>query len=226
MVSSRLTGAVKGHTLLKKKSDALQVRFRLITRSIISTKDQLAGYIKEALFSLAQAKFTGCDIGKHVVENVKVAQMRVSRRHENVAGVNLPVFTCVKGGKDNYELCCLSRGGQVITKIKSNFQKCTQLLVDLASLQSAFFILDTVIKLTNRRVNALEHVIIPRIERTMAYITTELDELEREEFFRLKKIQNKKKLAKNNFETRKTRGSVTDIAINLLEETSDIDVLF
>ena len=52
------------------------------------------------------------------------------------------------------------------------------------------------IKVTNRRVNAIDNVIIPRIERTISYITSELDEAEREEFYRLKKIQEKKKQAK------------------------------
>lgn len=49
------------------------------------------------------------------------------------------------------------------------------------------------IKLTNRRVNAIEHVIIPKIENTIAYVVSELDEGDREEFFRLKKVQDKKK---------------------------------
>ena len=49
------------------------------------------------------------------------------------------------------------------------------------------------IKVTNRRVNALEHVLIPRTENTIKYINSELDELDREEFYRLKKVQGKKK---------------------------------
>ena len=56
-----------------------------------------------------------------------------------------------------------------------------------------FVILDEVIKVTNRRVNALEHVLIPRTENTIKYINSELDELDREEFYRLKKVQGKKK---------------------------------
>jgi|SRR5579862_2458602 V-type H+-transporting ATPase subunit D len=59
--------------------------------------------------------------------------------------------------------------------------------------QTAFVILDEVIKVTNRRVNALEHILIPRTENTIKYINSELDELDREEFYRLKKVQGKKK---------------------------------
>ena len=66
-------------------------------------------------------------------------------------------------------------------------------MVELASLQTAFLTLDQAIKTTNRRVNALENVVTPRLENTVSYIKGELDELEREEFFRLKKVQAKKK---------------------------------
>merc|ERR1711972_666608 len=53
---------------------------------------------------------------------------------------------------------------------------------------------DVEIKMTSRRVNALEYVLIPRIEEVLAYITQEMDEQSREEFFRVKKVVEKKKL--------------------------------
>lgn len=56
--------------------------------------------------------------------------------------------------------------------------------MELASLQTAFTILDEVIRLTNRRVNAIEHVVIPKLDNTIKYIMSELDEMDREEFFR------------------------------------------
>jgi H(+)-transporting ATP synthase subunit D len=56
----------------------------------------------------------------------------------------------------------------------TNYANAIQLLVELASLQTSFVTLDEVIKTTNRRVNAIEHVIIPKIERTLAYIISEL----------------------------------------------------
>ncbi len=65
--------------------------------------------------------------------------------------------------------------------------------------------LDEVIKVTNRRVNALEFIVIPRIEFTISYIEKELDEESREDFFRLKRVTDnkKKKKAEDLFEAEK-----------------------
>lgn len=229
LMKARLKGAQTGHSLLKKKADALQMRFRLILAKIIETKTLMGDVMKEAVFSLAEAKFTTGDFNQVVLQNVTKAQIKVRSKKDNVAGVNLPVFECYQDGTDSYELAGLARGGQQLAKLKKNYQKAIHLLVDLASLQTSFVTLDEVIKVTNRRVNAIEHVIIPRIERTLAYIISELDEREREEFYRLKKIQEKKRQAREIKEKRqaelKAKGIYSDSPANMLDE-EDEDLLF
>ena len=59
--------------------------------------------------------------------------------------------------------------------------------------QTSFQELDEAMRVTNRRVNALDNVVIPKLENTMHYIASELDEREREDLFRLKKVVAKKK---------------------------------
>ncbi|XP_045480541.1 V-type proton ATPase subunit D [Harmonia axyridis] len=228
LMKSRLKGAQKGHSLLKKKADALQMRFRMILGKIIETKTLMGEVMKEAAFSLAEAKFATGEFNQVVLQNVTKAQLKIRTKKDNVAGVTLPVFECYQDGTDTYELAGLARGGQQLAKLKKNYQSAIKLLVELASLQTSFVTLDDVIKITNRRVNAIEHVIIPRIERTLAYIISELDELEREEFYRLKKIQDKKRIARKKLEEEKAALGIIERemeAANLLDE-GDEDILF
>jgi len=229
LMKSRLAGAQKGHGLLKKKADALQMRFRQILGKIIETKTLMGEVMKEAAFSLAEAKFATGDFNQVVLQNVTKAQIKIRTKKDNVAGVTLPVFESYTDGSDTYELAGLARGGQQLTKLKKNYQAAVKLLVELASLQTSFVTLDEVIKITNRRVNAIEHVIIPRIERTLAYIISELDELEREEFYRLKKIQDKKRIARKKAEVKKAELLAAGIDVreqsNILDE-DDADLLF
>ena len=64
---------------------------------------------------------------------------------------------------DDRSMLGLTGGGQAIAKCKDRFSKFLKTLIDIASLQTQFITLDEVIKVTNRRVNALEYVVIPRI---------------------------------------------------------------
>jgi len=86
-------------------------------------------------------------------------------------------------------------------------------------------ILDEVIKVTNRRVNALEHILIPRAENTIKYINSELDELDREEFYRLKKVQGKKKRDAAIAEEEAKKKGATIKSEGAIPEDEDKDVL-
>ncbi|KAG7022986.1 V-type proton ATPase subunit D, partial [Cucurbita argyrosperma subsp. argyrosperma] len=193
-MKARLVGATRGHALLKKKSDALTVQFRQILKKIVSAKESMGEVMKTSAFSLTEAKYVAGDNIKHIVlENVQSAAIKIRSRQENIAGVKLPKFEHYSDGETKNDLTGLARGGQQIQLCRGAYVKAIEVLVELASLQTSFLTLDEAIKTTNRRVNALENVVKPRIENTISYIKGELDELEREDFFRLKKIQGYKR---------------------------------
>lgn len=194
VMKGKLKGAQQGHSLLKRKSEALTKRFRDITQRIDDAKRKMGRVMQTAAFSLAEVQYaTGDNIAYQVLESVQNARFQVKAKQENVSGVRLPTFEShINEDINDFKMTGLGRGGQQIQRAKLVYTKAVETLVELASLQTAFIILDEVIKVTNRRVNAIEHVIIPRTENTIAYINSELDELDREEFYRLKKVQEKK----------------------------------
>mmetsp|Transcript_1595 Transcript_1595/g.1584 ORF Transcript_1595/g.1584 Transcript_1595/m.1584 type:complete len:267 (+) Transcript_1595:317-1117(+) len=197
VMKGKLKGAQQGHSLLKRKSEALTKRFRDITQRIDDAKRKMGRVMQTAAFSLAEVQYaTGDNISYQVQESVQNARFQVKAKQENVSGVYLPTFEShINEDINDFKMTGLGRGGQQVQKAKMVYTKAVETLVELASLQTAFIILDEVIKVTNRRVNAIEHVIIPRTENTISYINSELDELDREEFYRLKKVQEKKQEA-------------------------------
>ncbi len=153
-----------------------------------------------AFISLASAQHAAGDFREHLIHDVKEPSIRINAATDNVAGVILPVFEERKAqGDSTVDSLGLKGGGKQIDKAKIHFAELLHKLVKLASLQTSFQTLDEALKVTNRRVNALEHVIVPRLENTVNFIVKELDEMEREEFFRLKKVvqtnRNKEKKA-------------------------------
>ncbi|PCD21339.1 hypothetical protein AU210_016305 [Fusarium oxysporum f. sp. radicis-cucumerinum] len=138
-----------------------------------------------AAFSLAEVTYAvGGDIGYQVQESAESARFRVRTKQDNVSGVLLPAFESYPTeGNNDFGLTGLGKGGQQVQRCRETYARAVEALAELASLQTAFVILDEVIKVVNRRVNAIEHVIIPRSENTIKYINSELDQLDREEFY-------------------------------------------
>jgi len=238
LMKSKLKGAQTGHDLLKRKSEALTKRFREITRRIDEAKRKMGRVMQIAAFSLAEVTYAvGGDIGYQVQESAKSARFRVRTKQENVSGVFLPAFeSFTTEGNNDFGLTGLGKGGQQVQRCRETYARAVETLVELASLQTAFVILDEVIKVVNRRVNAIEHVIIPRTENTIKYINSELDELDREEFFRLKKVQNKKQRdtaaqdaelrAKRDAAQKKEDDKENEGSTDVLGEQEDADVIF
>merc|ERR1712066_21514 len=188
--------------------------------------------LKDAAFSLAKAHWanSGDDITSTVVERAKRPSVLCKLVAENVAGVSIPVFEMSHDPTKDASVQTLgvAHGGAVISACRETYFKAVTQLVRLASLQTAFKTLDEEIKMTSRRVNALEYVPIPRIEDIIQYITQEIDEQSREEFFRVKKVVEKKK-AKLAREKAESEGAAAGPAIDapsMFDGKKDSDLVF
>jgi V-type H+-transporting ATPase subunit D len=228
---TRLKGAQKGHSLLKKKADALSLRYRAVMGELRTAKLEMADQIKGAYFTITQAQFIAGDISLAVQESLKIPTYAMELQVENIAGVQVPSFhtqnenaadapadsavesravaaanpSAAPGAATGTLTAGLGKGGEQIKEAYSAFRHTLSLLVKIASLQTSWTTLDIAQKVTNRRVNALEKVVIPRVQNTLSYITSELDEQEREEFFRLKMVQKKKAIVKQQQAEREAR---------------------
>jgi H(+)-transporting ATP synthase subunit D len=102
-----------------------------------------------------------------------------------LAGVKLPIFSKLMDETTDSQnkMLGLSKGGSEVDHCRDRFRAALEDLIVLASLQTSLKTLDEALKVTNRRVNALEFVIIPRLANTVKYVLSELDELEREDTY-------------------------------------------
>jgi V-type H+-transporting ATPase subunit D len=171
------------------------VKFRDYAKAIAETKANMAGDAAGAFFSMTQAEYAAGNFKRKVAEGPMTARLRVGSGIDNVAGVKLPIFSKYETGAaaENQSLGLVG-GGKKILAVREKFTILLEMLIRLASLQTSFVTLDEALKVTNRRVNALENVTIPKIEEVLAYISRELDELEREDFTRLKLVKKKKEI--------------------------------
>ncbi|XP_049849456.1 V-type proton ATPase subunit D-like [Schistocerca gregaria] len=203
----KLVAATAGHLILKKKVDALTIKFHSILRIIVEKKSMLGEVMRDAYISLSAAKFAVSDSNFQylVLENVEGTSYKlrystsdsdeIARLRTTIARVcvvQLPIFEPYKVTGLKKEYAGLGQGGGKIKACCESYSKVLKLVIEIATLQTLFLTLDQVIKSTNRRVNAIEHIIKPRLINTIASIQIELEEMEREEMFRLKKFQQNK----------------------------------
>ncbi len=182
--------AVKGHSLLKEKRNALIMEFFNILERVKGSRQDVEETLEEAYKDLTAAQIVMGDLAVKKSSMSVKESVKLDIDSRSVMGVVVPVID-----SEISERNMLERGyGFLDTSVKldeaaKNFEKSIRLIIELGEIEKTIILLASEIESTKRRVNALEHIIVPRITNTVKYIEMRLEEMERENFVRLKMIK-------------------------------------
>ena len=191
-IKDKLAVARKGHKLLKDKRDELMRQFLIMVRENMELRKHVEEGIRQANIHFIVAK-AGMD-----AETLNTALMAAKQKvtlgvsTKNVMSVNIPVFdvrTKTASETDIYSYGYAFTSSDLDGAIKSLADIRDDMIL-LAEKEKACKLMAAEIEKTRRRVNALEHVIIPEAQKNIKYISMKLEETARDNTIRLIKVKD------------------------------------
>lgn len=182
--------AEQGEELLREKRNALAKEFMKIVGVVVEASERLEKVAADASQALVMAEAID---GVEVTRSASFVAPRgidIRVASESVMGVEVPRLE-----EEDLSRSILERGYSLsgtssrIDLVAERFEEEVELIIELAATEMRLRRLAEEIQETTRRVNALENVLIPRLEAQLKYIQMVLDEREREDIFRLKHIK-------------------------------------
>jgi len=170
----RLVLAERGHKLLKDKLEEIMRRFLEIIRRLHDIQEDVSRKLDKVFISFALVR---CRNSSEELENLLPGgELILDFEEEKVFNISIPKFKIKEWAVSDYDLLNTESELDIgVTKMKELFDD----LMEMARLWKAVELLSSEIELTRRRVNALEHNLIPNIKETISYISGRLEEMER-----------------------------------------------
>lgn len=191
-LKKKLVTATKGHKLLKDKRDELMRQFLDLVRENMALRQKVEAGILSANknFVIAKAGMSEQILNTALMSPKQEVYLEASKK--NVMSVDIPVFktsTRTADANDIYSYGFAFTSGDLDDAVKSLADILPDML-RLAEVEKSCQLMAAEIEKTRRRVNALEHVIIPETRENIKYITMKLDENERSTQIRLMKVKD------------------------------------
>jgi len=189
-LKNRIKLAQSGHNLLKKKRDGLILEFFEILKHAKSVRQELVEAYKEALHKMNVARTIESDLKLRSIALAVKERPQVTVDTKNIMGVLVPK---IEAGQVKKELLKrgygVSSGSSSIDQAAEAYERVVELVILAAEVETAMKKLLQEIEKTKRRVNALEFKVIPELEELRKFISLRLEEMERENIFRMKRIK-------------------------------------
>ena len=191
-LTRKLVTARRGHKLLKDKRDELMRRFLDLVRENKKLRIEVEEGIKQANAAMSVARCVMSDKALDVALMLPTQEMSLEVGEKNVMSVMIPVFDVrfkTADENDIYSYGFAETSGDLDTAVKA-LSDIMPKMIRLAEIEKSCRLMADEIEKTRRRVNALEHVMIPQYEETIKYISMKLDENERSTTTRLMKVKD------------------------------------
>jgi V/A-type H+-transporting ATPase subunit D len=189
-VKRRIKLSERGYNILKMKRDGLILEFFKVLQQAKDSRGALLERYERAMEMIALAETVEGAIGVKAAAFSTADVPAISLKSKNIMGVVVPELesSAVRKG-------VLDRGygmlgtSAVIDETAEAFEDLLEAIIEAAEIETTMKRLLDEIESTKRRVNALEFKVIPELSEARDFIKMRLDEMEREELFRLKKIK-------------------------------------
>ncbi len=188
----KLVTARRGHKLLKDKRDELMRIFLEKVRENKELRKEVEQGIAKANTAMSVARCVMSDKSLEVALMLPTQEMYLDVAEKNVMSVMIPVFDVkfrTANEHDIYSYGFSETSGELDVAVKA-LSDIMPKMIRLAEIEKSCRLMADEIEKTRRRVNALEHVMIPRYEETIKYISMKLDENERSTTTRLMKVKD------------------------------------
>lgn len=188
----KLVTAKRGHKLLKDKRDELMRQFLDLVRENQALRAEVEEAVKMANRDMAVARSV---VQNEILDTALMLpkqEMSLEIHEKNVMSVTIPEYSVeykTSNPDDIFSYGYAYTSGDMDDAILS-LSKVLPKMIRLAEVEKSCQLMSSEIEKTRRRVNALEHVMIPQYEETIKYITMKLDENERSTTTRLMKVKD------------------------------------
>lgn len=183
--------AKSGYSLLKKKRDGLILEFFEILKKAKTLREELVNEYKIALEKMNIARALEGDLKvKSIAMAIKdIPDIKLTTK--NIMGVKVPKIESSEIKKAFMERGYGIYNSSAIDEAASAYEKVLEKIILAAEVETSMRKLLKEIEKTKRRVNALEFVVMPNLEKIKSFIQLRLEEIERENIFRMKRIKAK-----------------------------------
>ena len=190
ILKKKIKLAKSGYNLLKKKRDGLILDFFEILKEAKTLRGELTDAYNEANKKMNMARALESDIKIQSIAMASNAEPEITLDTKNIMGVVVPRISgekIIKSEKERgYGLINVS---SAVNESAKSYEKVIQKVVQAAEAETSMKKLLEEIEKTKRRVNALEFEVIPKMEEIQSFIKLRLEEMDRENVFRMKRIK-------------------------------------